>query len=211
MKTEQLIALLAQDRTKPRPTAPRLVRGMAVALAVSAAAVLAVLGLRTDLADAMTDPATAPKWLLPLLLAVLAGLASLRLSRPQTDRVPALWVVAGIATLAGLVLIGEWRATPVALRWTEMRGHSILPCLTSIIAMATLPLIAALHALRDGASLRPGLSGAAAGLAAGAAATVAYAFHCDEDAPLFYLTWYGLAILTMTAFGWLAGRRVLRW
>ncbi|MCQ0970246.1 DUF1109 domain-containing protein [Paracoccus sp. TK19116] len=211
MKTNQLIGLLAQDRTAPVSRAPRFVGGIAAALAVSAVAVLAVLGVRTDLGAAVIDPATIMKWLLPLALALAAGIASLTLSRPDARGAPSLWLAGAIAVLAVGTILGEWITTPADMRWTEMRGYSIPGCLISIIAIAILPFGVAIYTLRAGASVKPGLSGAAAGLATGSGAAVAYAFHCNEDAPLFYLTWYGAAILIVTATGWLAGRHWLRW
>ena len=76
----------------------------------------------------------------------------------------------------------------------------------------SLPFLAAtLWALRRGASTRPGLSGALAGLLSGAAAATVYAVHCTEDSPLFWSFWYVLAILFATALGALLGARVLRW
>ena len=57
----------------------------------------------------------------------------------------------------------------------------------------------------------PGLSGALAGLLAGGVGAARYAIHCTEDSPLFYATWYGIAILLATGIGAVAGRRVLRW
>jgi hypothetical protein len=40
---------------------------------------------------------------------------------------------------------------------------------------------------------------------------MAYAMHCIEDSPLFYITWYGLAIGGVAAVSTLIGARVLRW
>jgi hypothetical protein len=40
---------------------------------------------------------------------------------------------------------------------------------------------------------------------------MAYATHCTEDSPLFYVTWYGLAITGVTLAATLIGARVLRW
>ena len=53
--------------------------------------------------------------------------------------------------------------------------------------------------------------GRLAGLASGGLATAIYALHCTEDNPLFFVTWYGLAILLMAGVGALCGRWVLRW
>ena len=65
--------------------------------------------------------------------------------------------------------------------------------------------------LRRGASLAPALSGALAGLTGGAAAAAIYALHCPEDHPLFFVTWYGAAVLLVAGAGALLGRQWLRW
>ena len=75
-----------------------------------------------------------------------------------------------------------------------------------------MPLLAGtLWALRRGASTRPALAGAVAGLLSGGAAAAIYAVHCTEDSPLFYAVWYSLAILAVTGLGAALGSRVLRW
>ena len=92
-----------------------------------------------------------------------------------------------------------------------MMGQSNGQCVGFISVMA-LPLLAgALWALRRGASTRPALSGALAGLLSGGAAAIVYSMHCTEDSPLFYAVWYMLAILGATALGALLGSRLLRW
>jgi hypothetical protein len=47
--------------------------------------------------------------------------------------------------------------------------------------------------------------GVAGGIAAG------YSLFCVMDNPLFYVTWYGVAIAAVTALGGLAGGWLLRW
>ena len=79
-----------------------------------------------------------------------------------------------------------------------MMGRSNGQCLV-FISLMSLPLLAAtLAALRRGASTRPVLSGALAGLLSGGAAAAVYALRCTEDSPLFYGLWYVLAILGVT-------------
>ena len=87
-----------------------------------------------------------------------------------------------------------------------MMGQSNGQCV-AFISLMSLPLLAAsLWALRRGASTRPALSGALAGLLSGGAAAAVYAVHCTEDSPLFYAFWYVLAILGATALGALSAR-----
>jgi hypothetical protein len=55
------------------------------------------------------------------------------------------------------------------------------------------------------------LSGAGAGLLAGALGTLVYALHCPESAAPFIGIWYVLGIAIPTLAGAMLGPRVLRW
>jgi hypothetical protein len=64
---------------------------------------------------------------------------------------------------------------------------------------------------RRGATTAPALAGFVAGLAGSGLAAAIYTLHCTEDSPLFYVTWYGLAISTIAAVSAALGSRLLRW
>ena len=211
MRTDDLIAALGADAASVRLIAPRVLVWGGTGLLLSAGVALSLLGIRSDLTSALGDPVTLMKWVLPILLAVAGMRAGLRLSQPQRAQLPALWIAGAVAAFGGALLAMAWFGTAPGQRWTEMRGNSLFVCLPSITLIALLPLGAILYCLRDGATTRPGLSGAMAGLAAGGVAAATYAFHCNEDAPLFFVTWYGVGILFVTGLGALAGRRLLRW
>ena len=68
-----------------------------------------------------------------------------------------------------------------------------------------------LWALRGAAPTRLALTGAGAGLLAGALATLAYALHCPEMAAPFMAVWYVAGMAIPTALGAVLGPRVLRW
>jgi hypothetical protein len=65
--------------------------------------------------------------------------------------------------------------------------------------------------LRQGATTRPALAGAVAGLVAAGIAATFYATHCQNDSPLFLAAWYVLATLFVAAVGAVLGTRLLRW
>jgi hypothetical protein len=78
--------------------------------------------------------------------------------------------------------------------------------------VVTIPkLIGALWGLRRMAPTRLALTGAIAGLFAGAAGAWVYAFHCGESGALFVSVWYTLGIVSVGVLGALLGRFVLRW
>lgn len=211
MRTDDLIAAMAADAA-PRPQAAALVaQWFLPVLALAGTTALTVLGTRADLPAAMSDPVTALKPLLPLLVALAAMTAVLRRSRPGEAAGRLTWPIIAVAALAGLWLVSTMLGTPPVEWWSVIRGQTLFFCLMAIPVIAALPLAALILALRAGASTAPMRSGALAGLAAGAGAASLYALHCTEDSPLFFLCWYSLGILIVTAAGALAGRRWLRW
>lgn len=211
MRTDELVRVLAADTTPAPDPARRLVRGLGAGAVVVAAVALPALGFRPDPMAVLTEARVMLKQVLPVLLAVGACGAALGLARPEgrvgrwgalLAAVPALLLVAVAAELAALPRAGWMPA---------LMGQTSVFCLVAITVMALPPLAGALWALRAGASTRPMLSGALAGLLAGGTGAALYAIHCTEDSPLFYAVWYGLAVLVATAAGAAIGRRLLRW
>ena len=174
---------------------------------------LLAIGVRPDLAEALGQPPVVLKTLLPALVALAAGGAVLRAARPAAPL--GRWPLAllGVAAIAALAVAVELvRLSAAAWRGAFLgEPESLQICLVAIPLMALPILAAGLFALRRGASLRPGRTGALAGLASGGLAAAIYAFHCIEDSPLFFAAWYSFGILVATGIGTLAGRRWLRW
>lgn len=209
MKTDELIAALAQDiAPRPRPEG-RLGRAIGPALIVAAGLMLALLGMRDDLAAMLRDPLTWGKFVLPAVTAGVALPIGLRLGRPASA-VP-FGLLALPVLLVGLVLLAGYVATPEGARQLAWTGETLFACLVSIPSLSLSILAATLWALRSGAVLRPRIAGAMAGLFAGGMGTLIYATHCTEDSPLFYGSWYSLGILITAAIGALVAPRVLRW
>ncbi len=212
MRTEDLIRALAAD-TAATPAPPRraIATGLAVGVSVAALLFFALLGLRGDIATAMTAWRFGLKLVVTASLIATALFASIRLcdplAPPRAALAPVLAVPVLMAMGAGLEMAAlphdEW-----AMRWI---GKNSLVCLTTVPVLALAPLGALLYAMRSGAPASPSLAGAAAGLLASGPAAFLYATHCTDDSPLFVATWYPIAILTVTAAGALIGRSVLRW
>lgn len=182
---------------------------MLAILAVTVGLALSVSGLRPDLAQAIRVPDVAAKMLVPgLLMALALGLA-LRSARPAR-RLNPVWLILPVAAALALFASDLARTAPDAVL-PRLMGGSAAACLIAITAMSAPALAIGLWAMRHGAPLRPGVTGGLIGLTASAGAAAGYALHCTEDAPLFFVTWYGLAILIGTAAGTLTGRRLLRW
>lgn len=211
MRTEELIALLALEP----PQAPwrpwRIAAAAALALALCAAVWLAAMGPRPDLGDALAAPVTLAKTALPALASAMALIGALRLGRPEARRGHRLWPLGlALAVALGLLAASAW-TTPAEGFSAAVRGQTLVKCLTAIPTLALLPLILSFGLLRRGASTAPVLSGALIGLACGAGAAAGYSLACTEDDPLFFVTWYGLAIALMSLAGAALGRHFLRW
>ena len=117
-----------------------------------------------------------------------------------------------IPALAALVLwLGAFAFRAPPARFAEVSTASLGRCLGSILLMSALPAVLILRAVRQGASTSPLLSGGLAGLMAATGATAGYSLDCTRDNPLFFVTWYGAAILIVTLISAGVGRRVLAW
>ena len=136
---------------------------------------------------------------------------TLRLARPDAKpRTLALWLLAPFILLAAGV-VAELLVVPQSEWMSRLMGTTAMHC-TITISMLAAPILAGLIvALRAGAPLYPGLTGAIAGAASAGVAALVYASSCPGDLPLFVATWYPLATLICVAVGALAGRRFLAW
>lgn len=211
MRTDDLIRALAADTERTRPVREVLIAAMLLATGAAAAIFLPMVGSRPDLWAALGGVRVLVKQAWPIVLALAAAGAALRLARPGTGigRWGILLLVVPLVLLAAMA--AELMTLPRSGWMPAFIGHSIPQCL-SFITLMSLPMLAvALWALRAGASTRPALSGAVGGLMSAAAATSVYAVHCTEDSPLFYGFWYVLAILAIAGLGALFGARLLRW
>lgn len=211
LSTDDLIArLAATPQPAPGPARP-LAWAPLAALALFGGPVLAALGLRPDLALAMGDPVTVTKWALPLTVAGLCFVLALRLTRPEARLGARALLFAPVLGLAAALVAAALADLPPPAWGAVIRGGTRAACLLSVVGLSLAPLAASLWALRRGASTAPRLSGLLAGLGAGGLAAALYALHCIEDAPPFFVTWYGLGILLAGGLGALLGPRVLRW
>jgi hypothetical protein len=119
-----------------------------------------------------------------------------------------LLIPAGILT-AGIG--GEMMMPQRLPMMTRLVGSNSRVCMTAI-PLLSLPILAgALIGLRQGATARPAIAGAIAGLASAGLAATLYASHCTDDSPLFVATWYTISTALVTAIGALAGSKVLKY
>jgi len=213
MKTDDLIALLAQaPQAVPRRSAARRL-GLAMALALPLAVLVMLLdyGLRAGLADSLRLAMAWLKILLPACVGVAAFVAVERLGRPGVGATGA-WIAMALPVLALWVLgLWVWLEAPPEARPALLWGSTWRTCALSIAAIG-FPLFAgAFVVLRSLAPTRPALAGAAAGALAGGGGAAVYALHCPELAAPFLAVWYVLGMALPVAAGALLGPRLLRW
>ena len=211
MRTDQLIAAMEADTTRTRPVSAVLPAAVLLGMLAIAILFLPAMGMRPDLGAAIVRVQVMVKQAVPVLVAVGAFGAAVRLSRPGSGMGGWALVLAAVPALLAVTVASELMILPRPDWMPAMMGSSNGQCVGFITVMS-LPLLAGtLWALRRGASTRPVLSGAIAGLLSGGAAAIVYSIHCTEDNPLFYAVWYIIAILVATALGALLGSRLLRW
>jgi hypothetical protein len=212
VRTSEFIAALAAD---PVPEPIRLGRRIVAALAIGFVTSLAVFflmhGPRPDIAAAAETVRFWLKFVDSFAFGLPSLLLTLRLARPDAKpRALALWLIAPFILLSAGVAV-ELLVVPQSEWLSRLVGSNAMHC-TVTIPMLAAPILAALIvALRAGAPLHPGLTGALAGAASAGAAALIYAPTCPDDSPLFVATWYPLATLICMSVGAIAGRLFLAW
>lgn len=209
--TDDLIRHLATEPPPPPFSPRRLALRMVLSIVAPVALFLLVLGHRADLAVAWSNPVVPVKTVLPLAASAVSLLLLVRLARPGARAGAAPWFLAGLGVVAAVLWIGTFVLRAAPERFAEVGIASVAECLGSILLLSVVPSVVILRVMRQGAATRPRLAGALAGLAAATGATAGYSLFCTRDNPLFFISWYGAAILLVTLGCAALGARMLRW
>jgi hypothetical protein len=212
VRTYEFIAALTADPvSEPIRLGRRVAAALVIGLVGSAALYVLWLGPRPDIAAACRSMRFWLKFVGSFAVALPTLLLTLRLARPDAKlRALALWLAAPFILLAAGVVV-ELLVVPQGEWLSRLMGTTAMHCTITIPMLAAPALAALIVALRAGAPLHPGLTGALAGAAAAGVGALVYASSCPSDSPLFVATWYPLATLICMGFGALAGRRFLAW
>nr|WP_295890309.1 DUF1109 domain-containing protein [uncultured Devosia sp.] len=211
--TDDLIVRLSTDLKPVRRMAmARLLIGATVLSTIVAIAAMNMwLGMRPDMDSAMATMNFWTKFTYTLSVALLGGVATLALARPD-GRTRWPWYIA-LALLA-LLVIGAFyqlaRAEPDDMMPLIVGGSSLV-CPWRIVVLGLPILLGAILALRRLAPRNPTLAGFAAGIMAGGAGAWVYSFACAETGMMFLALWYTLGILIVGVIGAALGRFLLRW
>jgi hypothetical protein len=211
VKTDDLISVLAADTMRPRQSARVLLLALIPALLVGVTLIWMSIGFRADLATAMVTPLSVMRIVLSGGLGIVALRIAYLLTRPEGREAARFWPLALIGVVALGLWVASYLATPAEARQMAIQGKTMVDCLTLIPILSILPVASVFMMLRQGATTAPAMAGFVAGLAGSGLAASIYALHCIEDSPLFYVTWYGLAIIGVTLVSTALGPRLLRW
>lgn len=212
MKTADLIDTLALDAKRPAVSFASL-WWVAVIAAILIAAIVffMTLGLRQDFNEAVQTPRFLFKFVVTISLAATAFFPVRALSRPGDDwRKVVPYLAIGPMLLVMAVFV-ELFLLPPDLWSARLIGRNSMVCLTYIPLIGVGPLSIFLAVVRHGATTRPTLAGALAGVFAGAIAATLYAAQCTDDSPLFVVTWYTIAIAILAVGGAIGANMVARW
>lgn len=212
-RTDELIAKLSLDVgvVRPHAAARRLATAGLIGAGAAFALLLLFLGIRPDFAAATVTAPFWMKWMFTLSLAGFSFVVVKRIGRPEANLGPAIWGVIASLAVVEMMGLGEWLSTDPSARAALVMGHTAFRCSVAIPLLAIPTFIALLYAFQRLAPTRLGVTGAMAGLLAGALGAAVYAFACPERAAAFMAVWYCLGILASGALGALIGPRFLKW
>ena len=211
--TDDLIDRLAGE-LKPAPkraVSRKLGMGVVAGALLAAIAMLAWLGLRPDLAEAMFGMMFWWKFLYTAAFVGLAFWAATRLARPGGSLRNPMMALFALIVIAGAGGIAQLLIMPPEMSRLLVMGGSALVCPFYIVALSIPVYAATALAMRRLAPTNLPAAGLAAGLLAGGTAAWVYAFHCTENGMPFLAIWYTTGILISALVGAILGRWTLRW
>jgi hypothetical protein len=213
MRTDELIESLAADapRVAPGAVARRVALGLGLGAIGSAAVMLAWLGPRPDLAQAVATPMFWMKFAYAAATGLIAAVLLARLARPAGRMGVAAAALAAPFAVVAVMATVRFAQAPREAHHDLLMGHSSMICPWRILVIGLPVLAGAVWALRGLAPTRLLPAGIAAGLCAGGFGAAVYAIACNETSAPFLAIWYTLGMAIVTAVGALAGSRMLRW
>ena len=213
MKTDELIQSLSADLAPVAPgaAARRIALGLGLGALASAAVMLAWLGLRADLAQAVATPMFWMKFGYSALTGLFLALVLSRLAKPAARPGVLAALAAAPFVLVAIMAVARFDQAAPQARHDLLMGHSWSLCPWRILVIGAPVLAGAVWAVRGLAPTRLLLAGLVAGGCAGGLGAAVYAFACTETSAPFLAIWYTLGMALAAALGAAAGSRLLRW
>jgi hypothetical protein len=172
-------------------------------------AVVVLLMTRNPQLDHGIDGAIAFQLAAGLTFAGGAFWALVELTQPASCRYAWMFLIPAVLLLGSGIAVDLMRHPSNA--WLgRVVGHKPGACF-ALVSLFSLPILTGVfYVLRQATVLSPICGGAFAGLLASSVAAAVYVWHCPDSAPLYFATWHGLAVATITAVGAVLGSRYLR-
>ena len=209
MRTEDLIVDLARQSGPWTPLAPvrvRLARWLALAIGLGGVAV-AVIGARSDFADAIQRPAFVALAMATLATGLVAAWSALVLSVPGAERTPLVRILAAIL-IAGWAMTFVIQLATGGNAWPRLAAFpNHWGCVVRISALSILSGVVLFAMLRRAAPLRPHLCAALAALASASLAATATYIMCPVDDPAHQLVSHVLPVAAIVFAGTIIGVR----
>jgi len=213
MKTDELIQSLSENVPKVASGAVtrRLALGLGLGALGSVAVMLAWLGPRPDIAEAVLTPMFWMKIGYAAATGLIAAALLARMARPAARPGAVAALVAAPFAIVAVMALAHLAGAPPAARPALLMGHSSMSCPWRILVIGLPVLAGAVWAVRGLAPTRLSLAGLVAGGCAGSIGAAIYAVACNETSAPFLAIWYTLGILVVSAVGAVSGSRLLRW
>jgi len=214
MKTDDLISALVQNLTpvQANVVGRRLGRAHLLGLTGGTILLVVVFGVSSDMPEQILAPMFWLRLAFPLAVVALAVKLVERLVRPGVA-ITSAWlmtILPMITMMLGVIFFiltvpAEYRLKLVSNRnlWGTTIGNTMLLSVPSFIAM--------IHAMKGLAPTRLALSGAAAGLLAGAQGVLIYALYCPDMPVLSWSVLQITAIFITTGIGAACGPICIKW
>lgn len=209
MRTEELIAQLAGLAEPVRPLPPPWLRAIAWsgAAILSAAAGVAIFGVRSDIAIVIRQPEFVWLAVVVLATAAFAVTAALVLAVPGAERSP-------ILRGSTLLLAGLWAVMLVDAIVRTGHGFAAVAdwyvCFVRVTGMALVPAVLLFGMLRRAAPLRIAWTSGLATMSATAVGAVAIQFICPLSDPGHALLGHFGPLIVFGSVGAAAARRLLK-
>lgn len=213
MDTDALIDSLAAGLRPAEGRTPRRLVTLALIVAVPVVLFLVVMpiGLRPDLAVAVTGSMFWMKLAYTATIGAIGVAAAAVLFRPETTPPRWLWLLAVPVVVFFAGAVREALSMPAPDFMGVWFGPSWTVCSALIFGLSLPVAVSLIWVARRLAPTRLRATGAMIGLASGGVSATLYSLHCPEAGASFVLTWYTLGILIPAALGALLGPRLLRW
>lgn len=213
MKTDELIVLLSTnaDPVDTHKVVRRIRDAILLGTGTALLMAIAALGLRMGLHEPSALAFFFGKLAFGLAVMALATMCLVKYVRPGGESrsrfsltaLPFLAVIALAVINLMFAPRSHWEHMMLGDRWLE--------CLVSIPAIAIVPFVTIMWAIRFAAPTNLRHTGALAGLIAGGVSATAYALHCTDDSFQFVALWYGGTVILCGVAGAALGPRLLRW